>query len=106
MIPLDASKGKGFAVMGLGRSGLATAQALLASGARVYAWDDDAARREAAAADGVPVVDLANGVWKDVENLVLSPGIAHTHPRAHAVARLALHPHITNIQGSWPKMAP
>jgi len=89
MIPLDASKGKGFAVMGLGRSGLATAQALLASGARVYAWDDDAARREAAAADGVPVVDLANGVWKDVEHLVLSPGIAHTHPRAHAVARLA-----------------
>ena len=24
----------------------------------------------------------------------------------HAVARLALHPHITNIQGSWPKMGP
>jgi FO synthase len=24
----------------------------------------------------------------------------------HAVARLALHPHITNIQASWPKMGP
>jgi FO synthase len=24
----------------------------------------------------------------------------------HAVARLALHPHITNIQASWVKMGP
>jgi len=89
MIPLDATKGKGIAVMGLGRSGLAAAQALLASGARVYAWDDDAARREAAAASGVPVVELLNGVWEDIEQLVLSPGIAHTHPQAHPVASRA-----------------
>ncbi len=86
MIPLDATQGKGFAVMGLGRSGLVTAQALLASGARVYAWDDDAKQREAAAASGVPVVKLTNGVWKDIGQLVLSPGIAHTYPQAHPVA--------------------
>jgi FO synthase len=24
----------------------------------------------------------------------------------HAVARLALHPHVTNIQASWVKMGP
>ena len=89
MIPLDASKGKGFAVMGLGRSGLATAQALMASGARVFAWDDDAARRGAAEASGIPIVKLTNGVWKDIKQLVLSPGIAHTYPEPHPVAKLA-----------------
>ena len=89
MIRLDATQGKGFAVMGLGRSGLATAQALMASGARVFAWDDDAARRGAAEASGIPIVKLTNGVWKDIKQLVLSPGIAHTYPEPHPVAKLA-----------------
>lgn len=89
MIRLDAMQGKGFAVMGLGRSGLAAAQALMAGGARVHAWDDDPARREAAAASGVPIVELTNGAWKDIGHLVLSPGIAHTHPEPHPVARRA-----------------
>ena len=40
MITAKAFAGKHYAVYGLARSGIATVQALLASGARVTAWDD------------------------------------------------------------------
>ncbi|HET9398346.1 MAG TPA: UDP-N-acetylmuramoyl-L-alanine--D-glutamate ligase [Sphingomicrobium sp.] len=40
MITARAFAGKHYAVLGLARSGLATVEALLASGARVTAWDD------------------------------------------------------------------
>jgi UDP-N-acetylmuramoylalanine--D-glutamate ligase len=41
-----AFAGKRYAVLGLARSGLATVEALLASGAEVVAWDSDPDRRE------------------------------------------------------------
>jgi UDP-N-acetylmuramoylalanine--D-glutamate ligase len=47
VITAKAFAGKKYAVYGLARSGLATAEALLASGASVTAWD---AREEARAA--------------------------------------------------------
>jgi UDP-N-acetylmuramoylalanine--D-glutamate ligase len=77
------------AVMGLGKSGLPTARALLESGAEVWAWDDDATRREEARAAGIPIVDLASCDWSQLTTLVLSPGIPHTHPRPHPVAAAA-----------------
>ena len=40
MITSPAFAGKRYAVLGLARSGLATVDALLASGAEVVAWDD------------------------------------------------------------------
>jgi len=46
VITSTAFAGKHFAVFGLARSGRATVEALLASGARVTAWDDDAGARE------------------------------------------------------------
>ena len=46
MITAKAFAGKHYAVLGLARSGLATVEALLASGARVTAWDDKAEARE------------------------------------------------------------
>ena len=46
MIDLSRYRGQTIAVMGLGKSGLATARALKRGGAQVIAWDDDAARRE------------------------------------------------------------
>ena len=45
MITARAFAGKHYAVLGLARSGLATVAALLASGAKVTAWDDDAGAR-------------------------------------------------------------
>ncbi len=46
MITAKAFAGKHYAVLGLARSGLATVEALLASGARVTAWDDREEARE------------------------------------------------------------
>ncbi len=51
MITARAFAGKHYAVYGLARSGLATTEALLASGAKVTAWD---AKEEARAALQAP----------------------------------------------------
>lgn len=77
------------AVMGLGRSGIASAKALAASGAEVWAWDDDTESRARASAEGVPLVDLMACDWRVPKALVLSPGIPFLHPMPHPVAALA-----------------
>ena len=46
MIASPAFAGKTYAVLGLARSGLATVEALLASGAEVAAWDKNEEARE------------------------------------------------------------
>lgn len=77
------------AVLGLGRSGMAAARTLQASGADVWAWDDNEDRRAQAREAGVPLVDLHTCNWQELTTLVLSPGIPHTHPAPHPVAALA-----------------
>ena len=47
MITSPVFRGKCYAVLGLARSGVATVEALLASGATVVAWDADEGRRDA-----------------------------------------------------------
>jgi UDP-N-acetylmuramoylalanine--D-glutamate ligase len=79
--------GKIVAVLGLGRTGLATAAALEASGATVWAWDDNEKAREAAPAG--MIVELGKANWSRPEMLVMSPGIPHTYPAPHPVAALA-----------------
>jgi len=87
-LDLSGFAGTPIAVLGLGKSGLSAARALSACGAEVRAWDDDPARRAAAADDGMPLVDLATADLQDVPTLLLSPGIPHTYPAPHpAVAR-------------------
>ena len=81
MIRIDAYKGQSVGVLGLGQTGLATARALLAGGARVLGWDDSAAVREAARLD---LLDLAlrppeASDWCGVSALMPSPGISETH---------------------------
>jgi UDP-N-acetylmuramoylalanine--D-glutamate ligase len=46
------------AVLGLGKSGLSAARALQRSGADVWSWDDSEDRRAAAAAEGIPLVEI------------------------------------------------
>jgi UDP-N-acetylmuramoylalanine--D-glutamate ligase len=81
--------GETAAVLGLARTGLSACRALGASGARVWAWDDDPERRSAAAAAGVPIVDLEICNWQRIDRLVLSPGVPLTHPRPHPFVRRA-----------------
>lgn len=88
MISLPSLSGKNVVVMGLGKSGTATARALAAAGARVTAWDDGAAARTTAEAAGVAV---AAPVLEGCDLVVWSPGIPHTHPveKAHPLAAQA-----------------
>jgi UDP-N-acetylmuramoylalanine--D-glutamate ligase len=89
MIDLASLQGSRFAVVGLARSGLATARALQAAGVAHLAWDDDAAKRQQAAASGLTVADPQSADWSGIDALLLSPGIPHTHPRPHPAAALA-----------------
>jgi UDP-N-acetylmuramoylalanine--D-glutamate ligase len=83
MIPLAFLEGHKVAVLGLGRSGLASAAALVASGAEVLAWDDNEGARLEADAAGVPISDPSRADWCGASLLVLSPGIPYEHPRPH-----------------------
>ncbi|HEX7074592.1 MAG TPA: UDP-N-acetylmuramoyl-L-alanine--D-glutamate ligase [Hyphomicrobiaceae bacterium] len=88
MIRVTTFAGKTVALVGLGASGRATANALLAGGAEVAAWDDNAEARTAASQAGIPVADLSAMDWRGFAALVLAPGIPLTHPEPHwAVAR-------------------
>jgi UDP-N-acetylmuramoylalanine--D-glutamate ligase len=81
--------GRTAAVLGLARTGRSACRALSESGARVWAWDDDPECRSAAAAAGIPIVDLEICNWERVDCLVLSPGVPLTHPRPHRLVRRA-----------------
>jgi len=89
MIPLPLHAGRTVAVLGLAKSGLTAAIALARSGAIVWAWDDDPSRRAEAVRAGIPLRDLSVVDWSIPTALVLSPGIPHLHPHAHAVAAMA-----------------
>ncbi|HVY98926.1 MAG TPA: UDP-N-acetylmuramoyl-L-alanine--D-glutamate ligase [Dongiaceae bacterium] len=75
------------AVLGLARSGRAAAEALAASGAIVWAWDDAEDARLATPAQFV--VDLNNADWSHVVALLMSPGIPTTFPKPHPIAAAA-----------------
>ena len=117
MIVSPVFRGKRYAVLGLARSGLATVDALLASGAEVVAWDS---KEEARAAIGGGAT-LADPVEIDIsgfDGIVVSPGVPiNRHPiadKAHAAqvpligdielfsqARASLPPHkVVGITGT------
>ncbi len=90
MVPVRGYKGARVAVLGLGRSGLATARALRAGGAETLLWDDDAGAREAAGAEGGTLHDLSKGnIWGGVAALIVSPGIPHLYPSPHPAVAAA-----------------
>jgi UDP-N-acetylmuramoylalanine--D-glutamate ligase len=124
MITSTAFAGKSYAVFGLARSGVATAEALIASGATVMAWDEKAEAREAFRASAAN----AGGAWRVADPLataltgfsgiVVSPGVPiNRHPIAlrsresrvpligdielFAQARIGLPPHkVVGITGT------
>jgi UDP-N-acetylmuramoylalanine--D-glutamate ligase len=89
VIPITAFAGKKVAVFGLGGSGLASASALLAGGADVVAFDDDAQSVAKANAAGIPAADLRQADWSKIAALVLAPGVPLTHPVPHWIVALA-----------------
>ena len=66
MIVSPAFAGRNYAVLGLARSGLATAAALTASGAKVVAWDDREEVRAEYAANGGRIADPMTSATKQL----------------------------------------
>jgi UDP-N-acetylmuramoylalanine--D-glutamate ligase len=89
MIPVASFAGRHVAVFGLGGSGLASAQALIAGGARVTGFDDNAASLAKAAQAGLATADLRRLDWTQIAALVLAPGVPLTHPVPHWSVGLA-----------------
>ena len=88
MITARAFAGKHYAVYGLARSGLATAAALIASGAEVTAWDAKEEAR-ASAPPGTGIANLDEIDLAQFDSLVVTPGLPlNRHPIA-ARARAA-----------------
>jgi UDP-N-acetylmuramoylalanine--D-glutamate ligase len=86
LIPANMT-GKTIGVLGLGRSGLAAVEALVAAGAHVLLADDHHVP------DTIPVpaqlVEWAKWPWAQLDLMVISPGIPHDHPAPHRAAALA-----------------
>ena len=101
MIVSGAFAGKRYAVLGLARSGLSTVETLLASGARVTAWDNRDEARAGVEAKNHPLAELADPLSIDLKGyhgVVVSPGVPlNRHPIADA-ARAAGVPVIGDIE--------
>jgi UDP-N-acetylmuramoylalanine--D-glutamate ligase len=85
VITATAFAGKHYAVYGLARSGLATVEALLASGAKVTAWD---AQEEARTKPptGAEIANLDSADLSQFDSLVVTPGLPlNRHPIAARV---------------------
>jgi len=82
VITSPAFAGKSYAVLGLARSGLTSVEALVASGARVTAWDNREEAR-AAVAGKAEIADLLEIDLAGYDGVVVSPGVPlNRHPIA------------------------
>ncbi len=91
MIPVKGYAGAQVAVLGLGRSGLATARALIAGGAEPLLWDDSPEARTKAEAEGFTLTDLGRAnAFDGVACLITSPGIPHLYPGPNKILARAL----------------
>lgn len=91
MIPVIGYTDQKVAVLGLGRSGLATARALIAGGATPLLWDDSPESRSKAEAEGFALTDLTrHAAFDGVSALIVSPGIPHLFPSPNKIIARAL----------------
>ena len=99
MIIPTSMAGKTIAVLGLGRSGIASVKALLAAGAKVFAYDDHNPNHDLPAE--AVLTPPEKWPWEALAYLVISPGIPHAFPAPHKAAQMALShdvPIITDVE--------
>lgn len=93
MIKLRHYQDKKVGVVGLGKSGLATVSAMLAGGAQIWVWDDRETSRVAFqnqfGEGNIRLLELVQWPWKELDTLVLSPGVPLTYPQPHAAVNFA-----------------
>ena len=86
LIPTQIN-GKIVGVLGLGRSGLAAAASLLAAGATVFLADDYKIPKHLP--EDAHLRPWSDWPWTEIDLMVISPGITHSHPTPHLAATLA-----------------
>jgi UDP-N-acetylmuramoylalanine--D-glutamate ligase len=88
---LPQLQGKPIAIVGLGKSGMATYEACQAAGIQAVVWDDTPANLVSAKAAGAVIENLsAPADFSRFALLCLAPGIPLTHPQPHPAAAQAL----------------
>ncbi len=77
-------------VLGLERTGLSVVKAVEQAGGLLICWDDDKEKRYNLEASGITVRDLNNkNLIRDLDLLVVSPGVPHLYPNPHPIVTLA-----------------
>jgi len=89
MIVSKKFQNRTYYVVGLGRTGIGAVNALLKSGASIFAWDDNAENRSYIAGSEAKLIEPSIVQWKNIDCVVLSPGIPTIGPKVHEVVRLA-----------------
>jgi UDP-N-acetylmuramoylalanine--D-glutamate ligase len=101
MISAPVFAGRQYAVLGLARSGAAAVETLLASGAKVTAWDSREEPRQALAARHGDKIEFGDPATIDLTNyagVVVSPGVPINRHPIGAAAAIAGVPLIGDIE--------
>ncbi|NJR41844.1 MAG: hypothetical protein HC767_03480 [Akkermansiaceae bacterium] len=89
MIVVPGIERKKIGVYGLGATGIATCEALVASGAEVFSWDEKEEARARTANTRYRAEHPKTWPWSELRSLALSPGVPLTHPKPHPIVRKA-----------------
>ena len=86
---VETLHGKPAAVLGLGKSGIATVKALIKAGGEVIAWDDNPAARKQAEDAGAIVKELNADTLSKCACLIPAPGVPLIFPKPHPAIAIA-----------------
>ena len=89
MITSKNFQNKTYYVFGLSRTGKGAIKCLQASGAKVYAWDDNAENVKSVDSTQAEFITPSEMDWAKIDYLVLSPGIPIIGDNANKVVRFA-----------------
>ncbi|MDC3107747.1 UDP-N-acetylmuramoyl-L-alanine--D-glutamate ligase [Paracoccaceae bacterium] len=90
MLNIQNLRNKKVGILGLGKTGLSVIRAIQQAGALLTCWDDDIEKRVNIGVEGVTVKDLKNrNILRELDLLIVSPGIPHLYPKPHEVVSLA-----------------
>ena len=90
MINLKNLRDKKIGVLGLEKTGLSVVKAVQEVGGLLICWDDDKGKRDNLEKNGVTVGDLNDkNLIKELDLLVVSPGVPHLYPKPHPIIALA-----------------
>ena len=86
MIVSEIYTNQSIVILGLGRSGIALAEALTQSGAKVLVWDDNPDVLLKACERGLEALNQnKKGQWRGVDILLVSPGVPSLYPKIHNI---------------------